>query len=101
MIKNIKSLYLKAGNDNQSLVIPVGLAFEKAYQYSPDIKLHKDFDGSHPSLLGTYLAANVVFATLFKTSPIGLKYNYFDTISDKDRDFLQKIATLTVGEFFK
>jgi len=101
MIKDIKSLYLKAGNDNQSLVIPVGLAFEKAYQYSPDIKLHKDFDGSHPSLLGTYLAANVVFAALFKTSPIGLTYNYFDTISDKDRDFLQKIATLTVGEFFK
>ena len=101
MINDIKSTYIKAGNDNGALVIPVGLAFEMAYRIKPGIKLHKEFDGSHPSLLGTYLAANVVFATLFKTSPIGLEYNYFDTISDTDRDFLQKIATATVAEFFK
>ena len=101
MINDIKSTYIKAGNDNEALVIPVGLAFEMAYRIKPGIKLHKEFDGSHPSLLGTYLAANVVFATLFKTSPIGLEYNYFDTISDEDRDFLQKIATATVAEFFK
>jgi hypothetical protein len=101
MINDIKSTYIKAGNDNEALVIPVGLAFEMAYRIKPGIKLQKEFDGSHPSLLGTYLAANVVFATLFKTSPIGLEYNYFDTISDTDRDFLQKIATATVAEFFK
>ena len=101
MINDIKSTYIKAGNDNGALVIPVGLAFEMAYRIKPEIKLHKEFDGSHPSLLGTYLAANVVFASLFKTSPIGLEYNYFDAISDEDRDFLQKIATVTVAEFFK
>ena len=101
MINDIKSTYVKAGNDNEALVIPVGLAFEMAYRIKPDIKLHKEFDGTHPSLLGTYLAANVVFATLFKSSPIGLEYNYFDTISDEDREFLQKIATVTVAEFFK
>ena len=101
MVDDIKSTYVKAGNDNETLVIPVGLAFEMAYRIKPDIKLHKEFDGTHPSLLGTYLAANVVFATLFKSSPIGLEYNYFDTISDEDREFLQKIATVTVAEFFK
>ena len=100
MIDDIKSLYIKAGNDNKALVIPVGIAFEKAYQYRPDIVLHKDFDGSHPSLLGTYLAANVVFASIFKTSPIGLEYNYFDAIEDEDRDFLQKVAAVTVNAFF-
>jgi hypothetical protein len=100
MIDDIKSLYIKVGNNNTALVIPVGIAFEKAYQYRPDIVLHKDFDGSHPSLLGTYLAANVVFASIFKTSPIGLKYNYFDAIEDEDRDFLQKVAEETVSDFF-
>ncbi|KRO96634.1 MAG: hypothetical protein ABS24_08720 [SAR92 bacterium BACL26 MAG-121220-bin70] len=100
MIDDIRSLYVKAGNDNKALVIPVGIAFKKAYQYRPDIVLHKDFDGSHPSLLGTYLAANVVFASIFKTSPVGLKYNYFDAVADEDRDFLQKVAEETVSEFF-
>ena len=42
-------------------VIPVGLAFEEAYRQRPGVKLHKDFDGSHPDLLGTYLAACVTF----------------------------------------
>jgi hypothetical protein len=101
MIEDIKSAYLKAGNDNNTLVIPVGLAFEKAYQLRPDIELHKSFDGTHPSLLGTYLAASVVFASIFRTSPIGLEYNYFDEISDKDRGFLQRVATVTVAEFFQ
>jgi hypothetical protein len=101
MIDDIKSVYLQAGNDNDALVIPVGIAFENAYKLRPSIVLHKDFDGTHPSLLGTYLAASVVFATIYKTSPIGLKYNYFNAISDADKDFLQKVATLTVAQFFK
>ncbi|MDG1749965.1 MAG: hypothetical protein P8H89_09860, partial [Porticoccaceae bacterium] len=70
-------------------------------QLRPDIELHKSFDGTHPSLLGTYLAASVVFASIFRASPIGLEYNYFDEISDKDRDFLQRVATVTVAEFFQ
>ena len=98
MIEDIKGAYLKAGNDNNTLVIPVGLAFEKAYQLRPDIELHKSFDGTHPSLLGTYLAASVVFASIFRTSPIGLEYNYFDEISDKDRDFLTQGGVFTADQ---
>ncbi|MBT6692884.1 MAG: hypothetical protein HOB09_05570, partial [Porticoccaceae bacterium] len=100
MINVVEDTYRKAGNDNKVLVVPVGLAFKKAYQQQPDIKLHKDFDGTHPSLLGTYLAANVVFASIFKSSPIGLNYNYFDAVADEDRQFLQKIAQETVSDFY-
>ena len=100
MINVVEDTYRKAGNDNEVLVVPVGLAFKKAYQQQPDIKLHKDFDGTHPSLLGTYLAANVVFASIFKSSPIGLNYNYFDAVADEDRQFLQKIAQETVSDFY-
>lgn len=100
MIKDIKQMYVDAGNKNNALVIPVGIAFENAYKAQPDIVLHKPFDGSHPSLLGTYLASCVVFASITQKTPIGIKYNYFDEISDSDKIFLQKIAHSTVEEFF-
>ena len=100
MMKDIKQMYIEAGNKNNALVIPVGIAFENAYKVQPDIVLHKPFDGSHPSLLGTYLASCVVFASITQKTPIGIKYNYFDEISDLDKIFLQKIAHSTVEEFF-
>ena len=93
-------MYIDAGNKNNALVIPVGIAFENAYNNRPDIVLHKPFDGSHTSLLGTYLASCVVFASITQRSPIGITYNYFDKISNSDKIFLQKIAHATVEEFF-
>ena len=101
MINDIKDTYVKAGNDNSILVIPVGLAFAEAYDQRPEIKLHKSFDGSHPSLLGTYLASCVVFKSIFNASPVGLDYDYFDTISDQERIFLQEVAEHTVNEFLR
>ena len=100
MITDIKKMYIEAGNKNDALVIPVGIAFENAYSAMPNIELHKPFDGSHPSLLGTYLAACVVFGSITQKSPSGLNYNYFNTINDSDREFLQKIAHETVENFY-
>jgi hypothetical protein len=100
MIKDIKKMYINAGNNNNALVIPVGIAFENAYRVMPNIELHKSFDGSHPSLLGTYLASCVVFASITQTTPVGIKYNYFEKINSIDREFLQKIAHETVEDFF-
>ena len=99
MIKKIKSIYTKAGQNNSSLVLPVGIAYINAYKERPEIILHKTFDGTHPDLLGTYLSACVLFASIYKKSPIGLKYNYFDSITKTDKDFLQKIAHDTVESF--
>lgn len=100
MITDIKKMYIEAGNKNNALVIPVGIAFENAYSAMPNIELHKPFDGSHPSILGTYLAACVVFGSITQKSPSGLNYNYFNTINDSDREFLQKIAHETVEDFY-
>ena len=91
LIKKIEKTYYEAGIKSDSLVIPVGLAYEMAYQENPKIKLHHP-DGTHPGLLGTYLGACTVFATITNSSPEGLSYNYLDRISDDDRVFLQKIA---------
>ena len=101
MIDTVSEAYLSVGNEIDALVIPVGLAFDEAYRQRPDIELHKPFDGSHPSLLGTYLAASVVFATLYEKPASGLEYNYFDAVSDDDAAFLQGIADETVADFFR
>jgi hypothetical protein len=80
--------------------LPVGIAFENAYMEKPKIQLHKHYDGTHPSLLGTYLASAVVFSSITHMSPKNLKYNYFDAIDDSDIEFLQKIAHETVEDFY-
>ena len=100
MITDIKKMYIEAGNKNNALVIPVGIAFENAYSAMSNIELHKPFDGSHPSILGTYLAACVVFGSITQKSPSGLNYNYFNAINDSDREFLQKIAHETIEDFY-
>ncbi|MBT8416317.1 MAG: hypothetical protein KJO42_02670 [Silicimonas sp.] len=91
--------YVEAGNANGALVIPVGLAFAESYKRKPDMNLHKAFDGSHPNLLGTYLAASVVYATLYQ-SPVGNGYDYFGKISKEDAAYLQQVAQDTVANFF-
>ncbi|MEY3573263.1 MAG: hypothetical protein RJA77_1178, partial [Pseudomonadota bacterium] len=64
-IRDIERFYVETGNAINALVIPVGLAFEEAYKRRPDLKLHKDYDGSHPELAGTYLAAAVCYASIY------------------------------------
>jgi hypothetical protein len=100
MIKDIKKMYIDAANKNNILVFPVGIAFENAYINQPEIKLHKHYDGSHPSLLGTYLAASVIFSSITHMSPKNIEYNYYGAISDSDKEFLQKIAHETVESFY-
>ena len=100
MIENIKQMYIDAGNKNNALVIPVGIAFENAYKAQPNIKLHKHYDGTHPNVLGTYLASCVVFASITHLSPLNIQYSYFGEINDEDKKFLQTIAKETVEDFY-
>jgi hypothetical protein len=51
---------------------PVGLAWEKSHRDAADIEL---LDGTqHPSMAGTYLAAAVLFRTLFSTDAVNSSY---------------------------
>ena len=91
LIEKIKLTYYEAGEISNSTVIPVGIAFEIAYEKKPNIKLHLP-DGTHPNMLGTYLASSTIFATLTGASPEGLEYDYMGRVSNKA--FLQKVAWL-------
>lgn len=99
-IRLTESHHLAVGNEINALVIPVGLAFEEAYRRRPDMKLHKDYDGTHPELAGTYLAACVVYASVYGKSPVGNAYDYYGRISKEDTAFLQQVADDTVKKFF-
>ena len=61
----------------------VGNAFYFMYQEHNEINLNKESDGSHPTSLGTYIAALVHYATIYGRSPIGIKYKYNDYIKNE------------------
>ena len=101
MFDRIRRTYVAVGNDLQALVIPVGLAFERAYRERPEVMLHETFDGTHPNMLGTYLAACVVYQSIYGQSVIGIEYDYFGEVDKTSARFLQRIADDTVSEFFR
>lgn len=99
MTGNLESLYTEVAAEIGATVIPVGLAFAKAYEERPDLELHVEFDHSHPNLAGSYLAAATALATLYGVSPVGLEYDYYDRLDAETAAFLQEIAAETVAEF--
>jgi len=89
--------YTIAGNNNDALVIPSGLAFAKAIAQRPNLEFYQP-DKRHPSLIGTYLSAATAYAAIYKKSPVGNKYTAgidADTVK-----FLQTIAWETTQEYF-
>ena len=65
--------YLRIAQELGVPVAPVGDAWRTARGKDPDVELWQD-DGSHPTEQGTYLAACVFYATIFRQSPEGLSY---------------------------
>lgn len=100
LINKIRPAYVSVGNELDALVIPVGVAFERAYEQRPDIVLHETFDGTHPSMLGTYLAACVVYQSIYGQSVAGIEYDYFGEVGKEPAEFLQRIADETVRKFY-
>jgi len=99
MTADLRELYVSTANEIGALVLPVGLAYEEAYRQKPDIKLQLP-DASHPTLLGTYLGACVVFAGLYGCSLVGNAYDMGGAFNAETTRFLQEIAGHTVQEFF-
>jgi PKD repeat protein len=89
----LRGSYLEMGDDNEALVSPVGEAFKYSRMADSTINLYTP-DNSHPSLMGTYLAACTFYATIYETSPIGLSYNA--GLTANQAAFLQQIAHQTV-----
>ena len=77
-------------------IAPVGVAMARAQAERPDLAL-LDSDEVHASWQGAYLAAAVIYATLFDQSPEGLGYTF--GMSEEDAAFLQRVAWQTVTDW--
>jgi hypothetical protein len=63
--------YRRAAGDSGSTLLPVGAAWKAAWKLDPKLALYGP-DGFHPSRLGSYLAAVVIYAGLTGKPAVGL-----------------------------
>ena len=97
MTAQLAEEYTVAGNSNNALVIPAGLAFARVIAKRADLELYQP-DKRHPSLAGTYLSAATTYAAVYGKSPVGNKYTA--GIDAETVKFLQAIAWETVQEYY-
>lgn len=98
MTAQLSNAYTKAGNDNNELVIPAGLAFARVVTERPDVSLYQP-DKRHPTLLGSYLAAATVYAAIYQRSP---EDNFYTAdIEPELARYLRKAAWTTTQEYYR
>jgi len=86
----ITDAYTEIGKELGATVVPVGTAWQTFLRKHDRPALH-DLDQSHPTVAGTYLAACVFVAVLFKENPVGVE-DEVAGLEAKDAVTLQKVA---------
>lgn len=74
LIDSIYQNYQFLNDTAHQIIAPIGAAFKRIINQFPNIDLWAG-DGVHPSLHGTTLVADVIYSSLFKSSPILSNYN--------------------------
>ncbi|MBC7576566.1 MAG: hypothetical protein H7312_04290 [Tardiphaga sp.] len=97
MTQQLAEAYTIAGNDNNALVIPAGLAFARLRAKQPELNLYQP-DKRHPTLVGTYLAACVTFTALTGRSPVG--NSYLAGLDAPTAKLLQSVAWETTQDYY-
>jgi hypothetical protein len=82
--------YARVAKETHSLLSPTGMAWATVRRERPSIHLFYEGFGSHPSPAGTYLAACVLYATIFHQSPVGLPAKISGTPMNLDTEELEK-----------
>ena len=85
--------YMAIANELITPVAPVGYAWLTAWLQDPQMNLWQA-DGSHPTELGTYLAACVFYAVIFRQSPENNSYQAH--LPSATAHYLQSVAASTV-----
>ncbi len=85
--------YTTIARELRARVAPVGPAWKRAMEKQPGLDLWGK-DGSHPNKSGSYLAACVFYAVIYKKSPVGLSFHA--DLSPEAAAFLQQTAAETV-----
>jgi hypothetical protein len=83
--------YLGIAAELNAPVAPVGFAWLTALRQDPKLELWQA-DGSHPTQQGTYLAACVFYAAIFRQSPEGLAFR-----ADLSKDVAESLQTVAAN----
>lgn len=89
MQKEITESYRAAAENGEIMMAPVGEAYRRALNNDLGIVLFYS-DGQTPTLAGTYLAACVIYATIYQRSPFGSRYTA--GLKPDQARFLQDLA---------
>jgi hypothetical protein len=89
----LTSAYMTIAKELDDPVAPVGIAWQTALKQDPTLELFQS-DDYHPTVTGSYLAACVFYAMIYRQRPEGLPYTAgLDTETAR---LLQRVATDTV-----
>jgi hypothetical protein len=93
MNDRLRAGYMRFMEASEASVAPVGIAWRYVRDTYPAINLYSS-DGSHPSLEGSYLAACVFYASIYRESPVNA--SFYSTVLPATAQLLQQAAALVV-----
>jgi PKD repeat protein len=93
MNDRLRAGYSRFMEASEASVAPVGIAWKYVRDTYPAINLYSS-DGSHPSLEGSYLAACVFYASIYRESPVNA--SFYSTVLPATALLLQQAAALVV-----
>ena len=93
MNDRLRAGYMRFMEASEAAVAPVGVAWKYVRDTYPAINLYSS-DGSHPSLEGSYLAACVFYAAIYRETPVNA--TYFSSVLPSTATILQNAAALVV-----
>lgn len=99
--RDLADAIITEANENNAIVLPVGLAFAESLKERPDLILHHT-DKRHPSAAGSYLYGAMIYSLLFHKSPEGIDFNgaCAKPLAAADAQYLQKLAWRVTTKFY-
>ena len=91
----IRERYMIMANDNNSLVSPVGAVWRFIRDSGYNIDLYNS-DESHPSFLGSYVAAVCFYTTLFQKNPLQIPWIETLGVSEVNTQLINEIVKQVV-----
>jgi hypothetical protein len=94
--RRTEKIYQAMAEAAGGFVVPIGAAWDLAFDEQPDLTLH-EADGNHESALGTFLTACVLTGQLTGENPEGLAAFPYLSFNERDRAFLAQVAARTLA----
>jgi hypothetical protein len=95
-LRDVIASYRRAAEAARAELLPAGAAWRTAWRCDPRLPLYGP-DGFHPSGLGTYTAALVVYGRLFKAPLVGIRALMPTGVTQTRARLLQRSAATALG----